>query len=148
MGAAGRSLLDRLKPQTERFTLYVQELPLTEQFELRKGGENHGVEGGRYTPEFELEAARLLESGQNMTQATRALRVVDQTLSSWVTAHRGGTLKGASGKPWLSAEQMERDIPGKATSRDEELSGKQTTLRTFYHGLDDYVLTSVMEFEF
>jgi len=43
---------------------------------------------------------------------------------------------------------MERDIPGKATTKDKDLSEKQTTLRIFYHSLDDYVLSSVMKFEF
>jgi transposase len=56
--------------------------------------------------------------------------VVEQTLGNWVKAHRAGTLKGASGKPQVSAEQMEnrrlraelarvtmeRDILGKATA--------------------------------
>jgi transposase len=51
-------------------------------------------------------------------------------LGNWVKAHRAGTLKGASGKPLVTAEQMEnsrlraelarvtmeRDILGKATA--------------------------------
>jgi transposase len=59
-----------------------------------------------------------------------ALGVVEQTLSNWVKAHRAGTLKGATSKPLVSAEQMEnsrlraelarvtmeRDILGKATA--------------------------------
>jgi transposase len=56
--------------------------------------------------------------------------VAEQTLSNWVKAHRKGTLKGATSKPLVSAEQMEnsrlraelarvtmeRDILGKATA--------------------------------
>ena len=85
---------------------------------------------GRYTLEFKQEAVRLLESGQTMAAAARSLGVVEQTLYNWVKAHRAGTLKGASGKLQVSAEQMEisrlraelarvtmeRDILGKATA--------------------------------
>jgi transposase len=85
---------------------------------------------GRYTLELKLEAARLVESGQSMADAARNLGVVEQTLSNWVKAHGAGTLKGVSGKPQVSAEQMEisrlraelarvtmeRDILGKATA--------------------------------
>jgi transposase len=56
--------------------------------------------------------------------------VVEQTLGNWVREHRAGTLKGASSKPAVTAEQMEnsrlraelarvtmeRDILGKATA--------------------------------
>ena len=62
---------------------------------------------GGYTLEFKQEAARLVESGQSMAAAARSLGVVKQTLSNWVEAHRAGTLKGAAGKPPVSAEQME-----------------------------------------
>jgi transposase len=62
--------------------------------------------------------------------AARSLEVAEQTLSNWVKAHRKGTLKGATSKPLVSAEQMEnsrlraelarvtmeRDILGKATA--------------------------------
>jgi len=85
---------------------------------------------GRYTLEFKQEAVRLVESGQTMAAAARSLGVVEQTLYNWVKAHRAGTLKGASGKVQVSAEQMEisrlraelarmtmeRDILGKATA--------------------------------
>jgi transposase len=85
---------------------------------------------GRYTLEFKQEAARLVELGQSQAAVARSLGVVEQTLYNWVKAHRGGTLKGASGKPQVSAEQMEisrlraelarvtmeRDILGKATA--------------------------------
>ena len=85
---------------------------------------------GRYTLEFKQEAVRLVESGQTMAAVSRSLGVVEQTLHNWVKAHRAGTLKGASGKPQVSAEQMEisrlraelarvtmeRDILGKATA--------------------------------
>ena len=84
----------------------------------------------RYTLEFKQEAARLVESGQSQAAAARSLGVVEQTLYNWVKAHRGGTLRGPSGKLQVSAEQMEisrlraelarvtmeRDILGKATA--------------------------------
>ena len=62
---------------------------------------------GRYTLEFKQEAARLVESGQSQAAAARSLGVVEQTLGNWVREHRAGTLKGASSKPLVSAEQME-----------------------------------------
>jgi len=62
---------------------------------------------GRYTLEFKQEAARLVESGQSQAAAARSLGVVEQTLGNWVRKHRAGTLKGASSKPVVSAEQME-----------------------------------------
>ena len=85
---------------------------------------------GRYTLEFKQEAVRLVESGQSPAVAARSLEVAEQTLSNWVKAHRKGTLKGATSKPLVSAEQMEnsrlraelarvtmeRDILGKATA--------------------------------
>ena len=89
----------------------------------------HGTRG-RYTLEFKQEAVRLVESGQSPAVAARSLEVAEQTLSNWVKAHRKGTLKGATSKPLVSAEQMEnsrlraelarvtmeRDILGKATA--------------------------------
>ena len=77
---------------------------------------------GRYTLEFKQEAVRLVESGQSQAAAAR--------LGNWVKAHRAGTLKGASRRPQVTAEQMEisrlraelarvtmeRDILGKATA--------------------------------
>ena len=85
---------------------------------------------GRYTLEFKQEAVRLAESGQSQASAARSLGGVEQTLGNWVREHRAGTLKGASNKPVVSAEQMEnsrlraelarvtmeRDIRGKATA--------------------------------
>src|ERR1035438_10021838 len=62
---------------------------------------------GRYTLEFKQEAVRLVESGQTMAAVSRSLGVVEQTLYNWVKAHRAGTLRGASGKQQVSAEQME-----------------------------------------
>ena len=84
----------------------------------------------QYTLEFKQEAVRLVESGQSPAVAARSLEVAEQTLSNWVKAHRKGTLKGATSKPLVSAEQMEisrlraelarvtmeRDILGKATA--------------------------------
>src|ERR1035437_3232093 len=86
---------------------------------------------GRYTLEFKQEAARLVESGQSQAAAARSLGVVEQTLGNWVREHRAGTLKGASSKPAVTAEQMEnsrlraelarvtmeRDILGKGVPR-------------------------------
>jgi transposase len=85
---------------------------------------------GRYTLEFKQEAVRLVESGQTMAAAARSLGVVEQTLGNWIKLHRAGTLRGTSGKPQVTAEQMEisrlraelarvtmeRDILGKATA--------------------------------
>ena len=85
---------------------------------------------GRYTLEFKQEAVRLVEPGQSQAAVARSLGVVEQTLGNWVREHRAGTLKGASGKPQVTAEQMEnsrlcaelarvtmeRDILGKATA--------------------------------
>jgi transposase len=85
---------------------------------------------GRYTLEFKQEAVRLVESGQTLAAAARSLGVVEQTLGNWIKLHRAGTLKGASGKLQVTAEQMEisrlraelarvtmeRDILGKATA--------------------------------
>jgi transposase len=61
----------------------------------------------QYTLEFKQEAVRLVESGQIPALAARSLGVVEQTLSNWVKAHRKGTLKGATSKPLVTAEQME-----------------------------------------
>ena len=77
-----------------------------------------------------ISSLRLVESGQSQAAAARSLGVVEQTLGNWVREHRAGTLKGASGKPQVTAEQMEnsrlraelarvtmeRDILGKATA--------------------------------
>lgn len=83
-----------------------------------------------YTLEFKQEAVRLVESGQRVSEASRSLGVVEQTLSNWVRAHRAGKLSGSSRGAELTAEQMEirrlraelarvtmeRDILGKATA--------------------------------
>ena len=85
---------------------------------------------GRYTLEFKQEAVRLVESGQSQAAVARSLGVVEQTLFNWVSKHRAGSLRGASSKAEVSAEQMEnsrlraelarvtmeRDILGKATA--------------------------------
>ena len=84
----------------------------------------------RYTLEFKQEAARLVESGQSQAAVARSLGVIEQTLGNWVREQRAGTLKGATSKPKVTAEQMEisrlraelarvtmeRDILGKATA--------------------------------
>ena len=84
----------------------------------------------QYTLEFKQEAVRLVEAGQSIAAAARALGVVDQTLFNWVKAHRQGKLQVADSKANASAEQMEtsrlrtelarakmeRDILGQATA--------------------------------
>lgn len=55
------------------------------------------------TLEFNIEAVRLVEAEQTMASASRSLGISDQTLFSWVKAHRQGKLTGADSK---SAEQM------------------------------------------
>ena len=52
----------------------------------------------KYTLEFKLEAARLVEAGQSISAAARTLGVADQTLFNWVKALRAGKLTGADGK--------------------------------------------------
>jgi transposase len=42
----------------------------------------------RYTLEFKQEAVRLVDGGQTIAAAARALGVVDQTLFNWVKVHR------------------------------------------------------------
>jgi transposase len=72
----------------------------------------------------------LVQGGQSLAAAARALGVVDQTLFNWFKAHRQGKLKSVDHKGLVSAEQMEisrlraelarvkmeRDILGKATA--------------------------------
>ncbi len=48
-----------------------------------------------------------MELGQTIAAAARSLGMVEQTLPNWVKAHRAVTLKGASGKAQVTAEQME-----------------------------------------
>jgi len=88
------------------------------------------IPGKAYTLEFKLEAVRLVESGQRVSEAARSLGIVEQTLANWVKAHRAGKLRGSARNGELSAEQieirrlraelarvtMERDILGKATA--------------------------------
>ena len=96
--------------------------------ENRQGREDdEGIAGAAHA-EFKQEAVRLVESGQGIAAAARSLGVVEQTLSNWVKAQRGGRLKEVPGKAGVTAEQMEisrlraelarmtmeRDILGKA----------------------------------
>ncbi len=84
---------------------------------------------GRYTLEFKQEAARLVESGQSMAAAARSLGLVEQTLGNWVREHRAGTLKGATSKPVVSAEQMENSRLGAELARvtmERDILGKAT----------------------
>jgi transposase len=53
------------------------------------------------------EAARVAESSLTLAEAARTLGVVEQTLSTWVKAHRAGQLKEVNGKTGVTAEQME-----------------------------------------
>jgi len=52
----------------------------------------------RYTLEFKQEAVRLFKGGQSIAAAARTLGTVDQTLFSWVKAHRQGKLTGTDSK--------------------------------------------------
>ena len=81
-----------------------------------------------YTYEFKMEAVRLVESGQSLSQAARTLGVTEQTLFNWIKADKAGKLLATGRGSKLSAEQieirqlraenarlkMERDILGKA----------------------------------
>ena len=91
---------------------------------------------GRYTPEFKLEAVRLVQAGQSVTATAQVLGISDKTLHSWVTLARKGQLIAPGAKP-VSAEQMElarlradnaklrmeRDILKKATAYFAKISG-------------------------
>jgi len=83
----------------------------------------------KYTPEFKLEAVRLVKAGQSIAAVAAILNVADQTLHNWVKADKAGTLIGSGSKPItdeqmelarLRAEnaklKMERDILKKATA--------------------------------
>jgi len=61
----------------------------------------------QYTLEFKQEAVRMVESGQSIAAAARALGVVEQTLFNWVKAKREGRLQGPARSKAVSAEQME-----------------------------------------
>jgi transposase len=95
---------------------------------------------GGYTLEFKQEAARLVESGQSMAAAARSLGVVKQTLSNWVEAHRAGTLKGAAGKPPVSAEQMEN-------SRLRAELARVTMERDIFHPTDEDLSAGTPDWE-
>lgn len=69
---------------------------------LRKDGQPRGA----YTLEYKLEAIRLVESGQTVTDAAKILGIPNQTLDGWCKLSKTGRLKGAGDKP-VSAEQME-----------------------------------------
>ena len=83
----------------------------------------------KYTLEFKLEAARLVDSGLTIAAAARSLGISDQTLFNWVKAHRQGKLTGVDSRPVtpeqmeisrlraeLARVKMERDILEKATA--------------------------------
>jgi transposase len=55
--------------------------------------------------------------------------VVEQTLGNWVREHRAETLKRASGKPQVTAEQMESSRPRAELARvtmERDILGKAT----------------------
>ena len=60
----------------------------------------------RYTLEFKQEAVRLVDGGQSIAAAARALGLVEQTLFNWIKAQRQGKLTGADSRA-VTAEQME-----------------------------------------
>lgn len=65
-----------------------------------------GQPRGAYTHEFKLDAIRLVESGQTVTDAAKILGIPNQTLDGWCKLSKTGRLKGAGDKP-VSAQQME-----------------------------------------
>ena len=61
---------------------------------------------GRYTPEFRLEAVRLVKGGQSVPVTAKILAMPSQTLGNWVRLSEKGQLI-ATGDKAVSAEQME-----------------------------------------
>ena len=96
--------------------------------------------GGRYTLEFKQEAARLVESGQSQAATARSLGVVEQTLGNWVREHRAGTLKGASSKAQVTAEQMEN-------SRLRAELARVTMARDIFHPTDEDLSAGTPDWE-
>ena len=94
------------------------------------------VQRGRYTPEFKLEAVRLVKAGQSVTVTAQVLGMSEKTLYNWVTLAQKGQLIAPGAKP-VSEEQMElarlraddarlrmeRDILKKATAYFAKVSG-------------------------
>ena len=95
---------------------------------------------GRYTLEFKQEAARLVESGQSQAATARSLGVVEQTLGNWVREHRAGTLKGASSKAQVTAEQMEN-------SRLRAELARVTMARDIFHPTDEDLSAGTPDWE-
>jgi transposase len=96
--------------------------------------------GGRYTLEFKQGAARLVESGQSQAETARSLGVVEQTLGNWVREHRAGTLKGASSKAQVTAEQMEN-------SRLRAELARVTMARDIFHPTDEDLSAGTPDWE-
>jgi len=96
--------------------------------------------GGRYTLEFKQGAARLVESGQSQAETARSLGVVEQTLGNWVREHRAGTLKGASSKAQVTAEQMEN-------SRLRAELARVTMERDIFHPTDEDLSAGTPDWE-
>jgi transposase len=61
---------------------------------------------GRFTPEFKVEAVRLVKAGQSISMTAKVLGMSIQTLHTWVKLDKAGKLKGIGAKP-VSEEQME-----------------------------------------
>jgi transposase len=59
-----------------------------------------------YTPEFKLEAVKLVEGGRIVAEVARELGLLEQTLRNWVNASRKGKLVAGKMKP-VAPEQME-----------------------------------------
>ena len=96
--------------------------------------------GGRYTLEFKQGAARLVESCQSQAATARSLGVVEQTLGNWVREHRAGTLKGASSKAQVTAEQMEN-------SRLRAELARVTMERDIFHPTDEDLSAGTPDWE-
>ena len=58
-----------------------------------------GATRAKYTLEIELEAVRLVRSGQSIAATAKILGLADQTLHNWIRAEQQGRLGGAGSKP-------------------------------------------------
>jgi transposase-like protein len=69
-------------------------------------GNNNRKARAKYTPEFKLEAVRLVKNGQATAVTAKVLGIPKQTLENWVRLEVKGNLGGTAERP-VSAEQME-----------------------------------------
>ena len=60
----------------------------------------------KYTPEYKLEAVRLVKGGRDAAVSARILGIPKATLGNWIRGSEKGELQGAGDRP-VSAEQME-----------------------------------------